>query len=86
MYSLHSHQLLEDFLIQMYPEKYLIYFQKRNIGTRIISKSVSQGQKWLLASIPLLNHIIKINLFSTISQDLGEEDFELSIEEERKEH
>lgn len=83
-YSLYSHQILEDFLIQMYAEKYLMWFLKRNIETIIILKLIIQRKKCLLASVPLSNHIIKINLFSTASQDLAEEDFELPTEEERE--
>lgn len=73
-YSLYSHQILEDLLIQMYPEKYLMWFLKRNTETIIILKLISQRKKCLLASVPLSNHIIKINLFSTASQDLAEEE------------
>lgn len=58
----------------MYPEKYLMWFLKRNTETIIILKLISQRKKCLLASVPLSNHIIKINLFSTASQDLAEEE------------
>lgn len=61
-----------------------MWFLKRNIETIIILKLIIQRKKCLLASVLLSNHIIKINLFSTASQDLAEEDFELSTEEERE--
>ena len=82
MYSLYSHQLLEDFLIQMSPESYLMYFQKRNIETRIISESMSRT-KMASGKRSIVKSHNWDQLVVYISQDLGQEDFELSIEEER---
>lgn len=82
MYSLYSHQLLEDFLIQMSPESYLMYLQKRNIETRIISESMSRT-KMASGKRSIVKSHNWDQLVLYISQDLGQEDFELSIEEER---
>ena len=82
MYSLYSHQLLEDFLIQMSPESYLMYLQKRNIETRIISESMSRT-KMASGKRSIVKSHNWDQLVVYISQDLGQEDFELSIEEER---
>ena len=66
----------------MSPESYLMYLQKRNIETRIISESMSRT-KMASGKRSIVKSHNWDQLVVYISQDLGQEDFELSIEEER---
>lgn len=66
----------------MSPESYLMYLQKRNIETRIISESMSRT-KMASGKRSIVKSHNWDQLVLYISQDLGQEDFELSIEEER---